>query len=44
MDKLSSRQFSKQVNTQAELSNAWDKISEQSFITKALMELKNDSA
>ena len=44
MDKLSSKQFSKQVNTQVDLSNARDKISEQSFITKVPVELRNDSA
>jgi len=32
------------VNIQAEVSNAGDKISEQSFITKAPVELRNDSA
>jgi len=44
MDKLTSRQLSNQANIQAELSNVGDKINEQSFITKASVELRNDSA
>ena len=44
MDKIAGRQFSEQANIQAELSNAGDEISEQSFITKASMEPENDSA
>ena len=37
-------QLSKQVNIQAELSKAEDKISEQRFITKAPVEPWNDVA
>jgi len=35
---------SKQVNIQAKQNSAGDKINEQSFITKALVELRNNSA